>query len=150
MKRKARRLAIVKQVFANRELDSARQLGEFQAQLDQAAIQLKQLSTHRDRAAAELRAGLTTDPGRLQNQQAFQSTLNQAISQQQQLIARAKAERNEMRRRWLARRAKTQSIEKLCDKRQVQEQQAQTVHEQKQQDEVTQTMSLYNAESNGS
>ena len=134
----AKRLGIVKQVFASREHELARQLGEIQTQLDKAVALLNQLRDYRDRDTAMLRANLATDPGTLQNQQAFHRRLTEAVSQQELLIQRAKIERNEMRQRWLKRRCKTQSIEKLCDKRRETERRESFALEQKQQDELVQ------------
>ncbi len=136
MKRDAKRLDIVKQVFAKREQVLAKEMGEFQLQLDQAVLQLRQLRDHRDRQGAALRAGLSTDPGRLQNQQAFQQRLNDAISQQEMLIKRAEVERAELRQRWLARRRKTLSVEKLCELRSDEELSLEIAREQKHQDET--------------
>ncbi len=136
MKRDAKRLDIVKQVFAKREQVIAKEMGQFQLQLDQAVLQLRQLRDHRDRQGAALRAGLSTDPGRLQNQQAFQQRLNDAISQQEMLIKRAEVERAELRQQWLARRRKTKSVEKLCDLRSEEELSLEIAREQKHQDET--------------
>ncbi len=136
MKRDAKRLDLVKQVFEKREQVVARELHEFQSQLDQAVIQLKQLRDHRDRQGAALRAGQSTDPSRLQNQQAFQQRLNDAIEQQEMLIKRAEVERAELRQRWLVRRRKTLSVEKLGELRENRELSLANAREQKQQDEV--------------
>ncbi len=136
MKRDAKRLDIVKQVFAKREQVLAKEVGQFQLQLDQAVQQLRQLRDHRDRQGAALRAGLSTDPGRLQNQQAFQQRLNDAIGQQEMLIKRAEIERAELRQRWLARRRKTLSVEKLCELRFDEELNLESAREQKLQDET--------------
>ena len=139
MKQNKKRLELVKQVFAKRELVVAKELGQFQGQLDQAVMQLKQLRDHRDRHAAAQRAGLNTDPSRMQNQQAFQQKLNEAINQQELLIQRAEIERGEMRQRWLARRRKTLSVEKLSDRRLEDEHRNEMARDQKRQDELNLT-----------
>lgn len=145
MSSSSHRLDIVRQVFEKKEQEYLRRLGEFQAQLDQAMAQLRQLRSHRDRQLASLQDGVATDPGRLQNLQAFQQRLNEAISQQELLIQRAKVERDELRNRWLTRRARTRSMEKLCDERRKVEDREELMREQKQQDEFTQTTRLPNS-----
>ncbi|MFK8029919.1 MAG: flagellar export protein FliJ [Gammaproteobacteria bacterium] len=140
MKQTKMRLELVKQVFAKRELIVAKELGEFQGQLDQAVMQLRQLRDHRDRQTASQRVGLSTDPSRVQNQQAFQQRLNEAINQQEQLIQRAEIERAEMRQRWLARRRKTLSVEKLSERRLEAERKDELARDQKIQDELSLTL----------
>ncbi len=137
MRSKRDRLDLVKQVFAKRENKLAQEMGQFEAQLDQAVSQLKQLRDHRDRHAAALRSGLSTDLGRMQNQQAFYRRLNDAISQQELLIQRAKLERAELRQRWLAKRRRTLSVEKLSEIRTAAELREESIREQKQQDEIS-------------
>lgn len=149
MKQNKKRLELVKQVFAKRELVVARELGEFQSQLDQAVQQLNQLRGHRDRHAAVQRAGLNTDPSRMQNDQAFQKRLNDAINQQELLIQRAEFERGEIRQRWLARRRKTLSVEKLTDIRLAAEHKNDMDRDQKNQDELSLRTSLNRGSDNG-
>lgn len=135
MSSKDARLDLVKQVFARREQEIAQEIGQFDAQLNQAVAQLKQLRDHRDRHAATLRAGLSTDPERMLNRQAFHERLNEAINQQELLIQRAELERIELRKRWLARRRRTLSVEKLCDMRDAAALRDELMREQKQLDE---------------
>lgn len=138
MKNDSRRLEIVKKVFASRELDEARRLKDFQKELDELVAVLRQLRDYRDRNSATLRNAQSTDPGRMQNQQTFHSRLNEAISQQEILIKRAETERNELRKLWLARRRKTQSIGKLSEQWQAIEQKDESTREQKMQDDLVQ------------
>ncbi len=137
MRSKRDRLDLVKQVFAKRENKLAQEMGQFEAQLDQAVSQLKQLRDHRDRHSAALRSGLSTDPGRMQNQQAFYRRLNDAISQQELLIQRAELERAELRKNWLAKRRRTLSVDKLSEIRTAAELREESIREQKQQDEIS-------------
>ncbi len=142
MRSKQGRLDLVKQVFEKREQKLAQEMGQFNAQLDQAVTQLRQLRDHRDRHAAALRSGLSTDPSRMQNQQAFHQRLNDAISQQELLIQRAELERAELRKRWLAKRRRTLSVDKLSEMRHAAELRAESVQEQKQQDEIVRSPRL--------
>ena len=146
MRSKRDRLDLVKQVFAKRENKLAQEMGQFEAQLDQAVSQLKQLRDHRDRHAAALRSGLSTDLGRMQNQQAFYRRLNDAISQQELLIQRAKLERAELRQRWLAKRRRTLSVEKLSEIRTAAELREESIREQKQQDEISRFPRLHDSD----
>lgn len=138
MSKTGKRLELIKQVFARREQVVARKMSAFQQDLKQAEAQLGQLRAHRERHTASVReeAG-STDPGRLQNRQAFQQRLNEAISQQEQLIQRARIESAELRAQWLAKRRKTLSVEKLNDRRQRAEQQRELSQEQARQDELS-------------
>ncbi len=138
MKNDPKRLTIVKKVFARREQEEARRLSEFQADLNESIALLKQLRDYRDRNTATLRSTLSTDPGSMQNLQAFHGRLNEAISQQEQLIQRAELERDELRRKWLARRRKTQSVGKLSNLWAEQNEAEELVREQKLQDDLVQ------------
>lgn len=136
MSKRPGRLELVKQVFASREHALARELAAFQSDLLQAERQLSQLKIYRDEHSTRLREQLTTDPGRLQNQQAFRQRLNEAITQQEQLVQRARIEGKELRQRWLAKRRKTQSVEKLSEQREQVELKHEASQEQKLQDEA--------------
>ncbi|MEM7081989.1 MAG: flagellar export protein FliJ [Pseudomonadota bacterium] len=137
MKSDPKRLQLVKDVFARQEEALAREMGRFQQQIDTATTQLAQLREHREAYTASIRGGYRCDPSRLQNQQAFAQRLNEAIHQQEQLIERAEAERLALRARWLARHRKTQSVEKLCDRREETARHETLRQEQKQLDDLS-------------
>ena len=76
-----------------------------------------------------------TDPGRVQNRQAFFARMGDAIRQQELVVAQARIDRDEARRRWLLSRQKKHAIEKVCVRRELQLRRQQERREQQASDE---------------
>lgn len=138
------RLAPVQQVLENSEQARARELGEGQKRLADAETRLAELKAyHADyhrayRQRAENGTGVTT----LRDFQAFLARLEQALAQQEKVVAAAHEQVAAQRRNWQGAARQVQAVESVVDRWRSAEARAGEQREQKETDERAQRAAL--------
>ncbi len=143
---KSERLKPVQRINESREKDAAKALGHSVQSLQQQEQRLAELQQYReeyDRQIQELGANGVV-ASRLQQMQSFLHNLNLAIKQQQQIVEAARHEREQKRHSWQQAHGKTQVMDKVIERYQVDEQYQANKREQKENDEHALNNSLHN------
>jgi flagellar FliJ protein len=137
---RSKRMTPVVKVAENREQAAARLLGAAQQQLAAQQRKLEELATYRDQYSQEfqLRSGQGMGVARLQDYRVFLARLNQAIEQQQRVVARCEQDCERQRRYWMATRSRTQALDKVVDRYRREEHLASERREQHESDEHSQ------------
>jgi flagellar FliJ protein len=139
---RADRLAPVQQLFGNAERDRARELAEAQRQLAEAESRLKELRTYageyRDafRKCAEDGTGIR----KLRDFLAFLARLDEAIRQQEQIVAQARERVAGGRRNWQGAAQKVKAVDAVVNRWQREQLRAGERREQKESDERAQRL----------
>ena len=134
---RSKRMQSVQHLAHNREQDAVRKLGESQQHLDAQQTKLQELRTYRNEYAKafESSGGAGLDALRIQEYRAFLGRLNQAIQQQEAVIAQCSARHERTRQQWLATRSHSQAIDKVLERYRQQERKQQERKEQQDLDE---------------
>jgi flagellar FliJ protein len=134
---RSKRMQSVQHLAHNREQDAVRKLGESQQYLDAQQIKLQELRAYRDEYAKafESSGGAGLDALRIQEYRAFLGRLNQAIQQQETVIAQCSARHEQTRRQWLATHSHSQAIDKVLERYRQQERKQEERKEQQELDE---------------
>ncbi len=134
---RSKRMQPVKQVADNREQAAVRRLGESQQRLGLQEARLEELYTYREqyaRAFAE-QGGHGIDAARLRDYRVFLARLNEAIRQQEALIAQARNQHRQTREAWVETRSHHQAVDKLLERFRADERRRQARREQAESDE---------------
>ncbi len=120
------------------EQEAAKALGEANRRVAAAVAQLQQLQHYRqeylDGYQAIAQRG-SIDPGRLRDYQAFLAKLTTALEQQQEAIAAARAQQEEVRQFWLAKRGRSRALDSVLHRYIEEEQQLELRREQRESDD---------------
>jgi flagellar FliJ protein len=111
--RRSDRLLRVQRLRETEEQAERRRMGQAQRQLDAAAARLEELRAWR-KSYAEQRGQLRELSGsHWQDYQRFLDRLDEAIAAQQRIVADGQRQRDALRRRWLASRRRSESLERV-------------------------------------
>ena len=134
---RSKRMQPVQRVAQRREQAAMQKLGQSQQYLDAQRAKLEQLRAYRNQYARQFEdsgsAGL--DATRVRDYRIFLGRLNEAIRQQEVIVAQCDAQHAKSREQWIATRSHSQAIEKVVDGFVRQERHQQDRQEQKEQDE---------------
>ncbi len=105
-------------VAAAKQQAAARRLGDCQREVDTRTARLTELLAYQAEYAQrfESSGGIGLDMTRLQDYRAFLARLNDAISQQRQLVEAARSDYEKMKSHWLGTRQQAQAIDKVVDR----------------------------------
>lgn len=91
-------------------------MGDSQRELESAQSRLDELGAYRNEYAARQVPGSTVSAVRWHDYQAFLSRLDQAVSAQRRLILDAEQNVDAHRRRWIAKRQRRESLQRVLDR----------------------------------
>ena len=137
---RSKRMKPVQRVAETREQAAVQKLGQSQQFLDAQHAKLEELCSYRDQYSESFKAssGQGLDANRLQDYRVFLTRLNEAIRQQEAIIAQCISQHEQTRQQWVETRSHHQAIGKVIERYQSDEQKAQDRHEQQEQDERSQ------------
>lgn len=127
----------VAKIAEHRERCDAREFGEARRQLAEMQHKLEELKNYRKEYAHRFET-MGTDglqAAQLCDYRTFLSRLSEAITQQENAIARFVTEMDECRETWLQSRSRAQALDKVVQRYQRQEQDAEQRREQREADE---------------
>ncbi len=130
----------VQRVAENREQTAVQKLGQSQQYLDAQHAKLEELCTYREQYGESFRtsSGQGLDANRLQDYRVFLSRLNEAIRQQEAIIAQCTCQHEQTRQQWVETRSHHQAIDKVIERYRNEERKVQDRREQQEQDERSQ------------
>lgn len=134
------RMVPVQRVLGEAERDRARALGDAQRRLADAEARLAELRAYQEdyQGAFRRRAEDGTSIRALRDFQAFLARLDEALRQQEQLVANAREQAAGSRREWQGAARQVKAVESVVDRWQSAEAQAGERREQKESDERAQ------------
>jgi len=137
---RSKRMQPVRRVAESREQAAVQKLGESQRVLDAQRAKLQELRAYRDQYTEAFRtsSGQGLDANRLQDFRVFLARLNEAIHQQEAIIAQCVCQHELTRQQWVEKRSHHQAIDKVIDRYQREEQRLRDRREQQEQDERAQ------------
>ena len=140
---RSKRMKPVQRVAETREQAAVQKLGESQQCLEAQRIKLEELCRYRDQYSESFRTsgGQGLDANRLQDYRVFLARLNEAIRQQEDILAQCTRDHEQTRQQWIQTRNHHQAIDKVVENYRSEEQKARDRHEQKEQDECAQRSS---------
>lgn len=115
---RSKRMNPVLRVAEHREKDAARRLGQTQQRLQQQQARLRELIGYRDEYNLKFQqtCGAGVDVKQLQEYRMFLARLNDAIAQQQRVLASVQREVEQARTGWLRTRSRSQALDKVRDR----------------------------------
>jgi flagellar FliJ protein len=133
----SKRLKPVQQVAANRERNAARSMGQARANLAQEEAKLAQLREYHQEYLARFQSasaqGMSVN--QLQEYRAFLAKLDEAITQQEKVVAASMANHSTQRDDWKQKHTRTQALGKVVERYRKEERKAADRVEQKENDE---------------
>jgi flagellar FliJ protein len=137
---RSERMEPVKQVFGKAEKERARELGDAQRRLTDAEARLNELANYRGEylGAFRKRAEDGTSVRALRDFQVFLARLDEALRQQESIVAAAREQAAGSRRNWQGAARQVKAVESVVDRWQHAEVRALERHEQKESDERAQ------------
>ena len=137
---RSKRMQPVQRVAEKRENDAAHRMSESRQQLAHQETRLKELQAYRDQYAAQFseRGNAGLDSMQLQDYRVFLSRLNEAICQQELVIAQCRSRHVLDQDQWTNRRCHTQAVDNLIERFRKDEQRQQHQREQQLQDDHSQ------------
>jgi flagellar FliJ protein len=120
---RSKRMQSVQYLAQNRERDAVKKLGESQRYLDAQQAKLEELRAYRDQYATafENTGGAGLDAFRIHEYRVFLGRLNEAILQQEAVIAQCSIRHEQTREQWMATRNHSQAIDKVLERYRQQE-----------------------------
>jgi len=133
---RSKRMQSVQHLAHNREQAAVKKLGESQQYLDVQQTKLQELRTYRDQYAKafESSGGAGLDALRIQEYRVFLGRLNEAIQQQEAVIAQCSARLEQTRQQWLVMHSHSLAIDKVLERYRRQERKQQERNEQQELD----------------
>jgi flagellar FliJ protein len=127
----------VQQVAANREQNAARSMGQARVHLAQEEAKLVQLKQYHQEYLARFQelSSQGMSASQLQEYRAFLAKLDEAIRQQQKVVAASTANHNTHKDDWKQKRTRTQALGKVVERYRAEERQNDARKEQKENDE---------------
>jgi flagellar FliJ protein len=136
----SKRLKPVHRFAHNKEQNAARTMGQARKNLEQEEARLLQLKQYHQeyllRFEQMAREGMTST--QLQEYRAFLAKLDEAINQQQQVVAASMVNHNSQKTNWKQKHSRTQALNKVINRYQEQERQSEDRKEQKESDDQNQ------------
>lgn len=125
MKKRSSRMQKIVQLAKSEELKVCRQMGRVQKSLESDIDRLGELESYRRDYRQQFSQPDTISPARWQDYQSFLQRIDQAVDAQKQQILNGTAVRDAHRRRWLQKRQKLESLQRVVDRyRQVEDRDA--------------------------
>lgn len=115
-KKRSARMQKIVQLAKSEELKVCRQMGRVQKSLDSDIGRLGELESYRRDYEQQYSQPVTISPARWQDYQSFLQRIDQAVDAQKEQILTIKATRDAHRRRWLQKRQKLESLERVVDR----------------------------------
>lgn len=133
----SKRLKPVQKVAANREQKAARSMGQSRANLAQEEAKLAQLKQYHQEYLTRFQEASAQgmSVAQLQEYRAFLGKLDEAIEQQQKVVAASVANHSTHRNDWKQKRTRTQALGKVVERYRKEEAKAADRNEQKENDE---------------
>ncbi|MCG7949533.1 MAG: flagellar export protein FliJ [Candidatus Thiodiazotropha taylori] len=136
----SKRLKPVQRFAHSKEQNAARSMGQARKNLEQEEAKLKQLKQYHqeylERFEQMAREGMTST--QLQEYRTFLAKLDEAINQQQQVVAASMVNHNSQKTDWKQKHSRTQALNKVIDRYREKEQKSADRREQKESDEHNQ------------
>lgn len=135
----SQKLRPVARVAQQQERDAARQLGDHMRQLEQQQKQLDDLISYRASYEANYLAATQTglSVAQMQDYQVFLNRLDNAITQQRQVVTGSSRDRDRCQANWQGAHGHSKMIDKVVEKRQHAEKQQHEKQEQRESDDRT-------------
>ncbi len=136
----SKRLRPIARLAADRERQAARELAATLRELDARLQRLHELGAYREEYAQRFQAASARglDAGRLRDFRSFLARLDEAIVQQEQLVAAARREWEDCTVRWQGTRSRTRMLDKVMERLRREEERVARRREQSESDEHAQ------------
>ena len=138
----SKRLKPVQKVAGSRERTAAQQFGQSQQSLNQHKIKLEELrlyqSEYIERFQSAMQNGISS--AQLQEYRAFIAKLNEAIRQQEQVVASSQQDRSDKRENWQQKHTRVMALDKVVDRYKKEEVKMADKKEQNEADEHSQRL----------
>lgn len=133
----SKRLKPVQKVAANRERDAARSMGQARIHLAQEEAKLVQLKQYHQEYLERFQklSSQGMNASQLQEYRAFLAKLDEAIRQQQQVVASSLADHSSHKDNWKQKHTRTQALGKVVERYHKEERKSADRTEQKENDE---------------
>jgi flagellar FliJ protein len=144
---RSKRFEPIRDIASNSATSLSRAMGEAGRRVSELEGQVAQLKTYRDeyvKTSTEDRG--TMDAIKLQNYRSFLGRLGEAIRQQQTLLDRARAEYENRRLEWSAKRIEAESLGRVIERFRKEEQREADQREQREGDDAAMRISIAHAE----
>jgi flagellar FliJ protein len=136
----SKRLKPVQRFAASKEQKAAKMMGQAKKSLQQEEAKLEQLKQYHQEYLERFRkmAGEGMSATQMQEYRAFLAKMDEAINQQQQVVAVSTDNHQSTRNFWQQKHSRTQALNKAVDRFREQEQKCADKHEQKENDDLSQ------------
>lgn len=142
MKSRSAKIGKVVSIAQAEEQRLGQHAGRSRRQLDEQLARLGELSAFRREYAGKTSAHSTVRSAHWQDYQAFLGRLDAAVKAQQQIVQDCERNLATHRQRWMAKRQRVQSLERVVDKYQTEERQQEARQEQKRLDDLGRSQNL--------
>lgn len=134
---RSERMTPVAKIADNKERNAAKTFGKSQKDLETHEKRLEELIQYRDEYNQRFKesGGNGLDAMKVNEYRIFLSRLNEAVSNQYEVVARVTRECAELKEGWMQTRSRAKALEKVVERYQVQEGKEQERQEQKESDE---------------
>lgn len=149
MKKRSDRMHKVCRLTEFEEMAECRAMGRAQQRLDQDIERLEELKAYRESYCKERQQPRQVSSMQWQDYQNFLSRLDRAVALQTQVVMDGKRNRDAHRRRWMAKRRKLESIERVVVKFRDEETAERERDLQKAMDDMARNDSLFEGPRNG-
>jgi flagellar protein FliJ len=144
---RSKRFEPIRDIASTSATDLSRAMGEAARRVADVEGQVAQLKTYRDEYVKGSTEGRgTMDAVKLQNYRSFLGRLGEAIRQQQTLLDRARAEYENRRLEWSAKRIEAESLGRAIDRFRKEEQRDAEQREQREGDDAAMRISIAQGE----
>ena len=144
MRSRSRKLAKILSLESAEERRRGIATGKSQRQLDEQMAKLGELNAYRHNYAALSRSTENVSSAHWKDYQSFLQRLDQAVQSQQQIVSDSEQNLEAHRRRWLAKRQRVESLQRVLERYQAEEQQNLERQQQRLQDDMPRPGSPYN------
>jgi flagellar FliJ protein len=147
---RSKRFEPIRDIASTSATDLSRSMGEAGRRVADLEQQLEQLKTYRDEYVKNSTEGRgTMDAVKLQNYRSFLGRLGEALRQQLTLLDRARAEYENRRLEWSAKRIEAESLGRVIDRFRKEEQRDADQREQREGDDAAMRISIAHSEAGG-
>ena len=136
----SKRLKPVQRIAHSKEQNAARSMGEARKNLEQEEAKLLQLKQYHQEYLQRFHqvAGEGMSASQLQEYRAFLAKLDEAIKQQEKVVAASMVNHSSSKNNWKQKHSRTQALNKVADRYRQKEQKSADQQEQKENDEHNQ------------
>jgi flagellar FliJ protein len=150
--KRSQRMEVVQKVVDDQERRRAQALAAAESRVIESEAKLAELESYREGYLRDFnsKAGGGMSAGRARDYQVFLARLEEALKQQVQMVARAKAQRDIERRNWQGAAQRADAVEHMVKVWHTAERQELERHEQKESDEFSQRAPAHGVHRRGS